>query len=269
MSTPGPHDSTSSDQSRADISAAGQPDHPVESVSGEGAAAQKRRNWWIWISALLGVVALGLLIWALMSRSDLDSTQEELASTQQELAGTKQELDTTKQELDSTTQKLDSTTTELNSTTADFEELQSSQSDEGKGSGRAVLTAGAVATAKALYDDLAEQLGATQEDLAATEKDLEDANKNAAQAEQDAAAAKEKAAQADDENEKAKAEAEQAKAEAEAAQSKAAVAADCARAYVSAFGTLFEGDSVRAQAPKVRSQFASISADCKTALSAK
>ena len=129
-----------------------------------------------------------------------------------------------------------------------------------------MLTAGALATIKALYDDLAEQLGATQEDLAATEQGLEDANKKAAKAEQDAAVAEQKTAQADDETEKAKAQTEQAQAEAQAAESKAALAADCAKAYLSAFGTLFEGESVRAQAPSVREKFGTISADCKTAL---
>ena len=47
----------------------------------------------------------------------------------------------------------------------------------------------------------------------------------------------------------------------------AAVAADCAKSYLSAFGTLFEGDDVKAQAGKVSDQFKTISADCKAALS--
>jgi type VI protein secretion system component VasF len=43
----------------------------------------RKRTPWIWISAVLAIVAAGLLIWALTIQSDLDSTQEELASTQQ------------------------------------------------------------------------------------------------------------------------------------------------------------------------------------------
>jgi septal ring factor EnvC (AmiA/AmiB activator) len=228
------------------------------------ATKQKRRNPWIWVSALLALAVVGLLIWALSARSDLDSTQSELDSTQQELAGTKQELDTSKQQLDSTNQKLDSTTKELDTTT---QELESSQSEQGKKVGPAVFAAGTLGIVKTLYDDLSSQLGATQEDLAATEKELEEANQKAAAADKDAAAAKEKAAQAGDDTEKAKAESEQAQAEAQAATSKAQVTKDCAKAYVSAFGNLFGGDGVKAEAPGVRDQFAHITAQCKTAFS--
>ena len=128
-----------------------------------------------------------------------------------------------------------------------------------------MLTVGAFATAKALYDDLADQLGATQEDLGAVEQDLQDANDKANQAEQDAKAAKKRADQADNETDVA-GQRDQAKAEVKAAESKAAVTAGCVKAYVSAFGALFEGESVRDQAAAVRKQFASITTDCKGAL---
>ena len=42
----------------------------------------KKRNVWIWISALLAVVAAGLLIWALSVNSDLNSTQDQVDSLQ-------------------------------------------------------------------------------------------------------------------------------------------------------------------------------------------
>jgi hypothetical protein len=80
------------------------------------------------------------------------------------------------------------------------------------------------------------------------------------QAEQDPAAAKQAAADAGNETEKAKAEADQAEAKAKAKESKAAVAADCAKAYISAFGALFEGDSAGDQAPAVREQLSDITA---------
>jgi hypothetical protein len=82
-----------------------------------------------------------------------------------------------------------------------------------------------------------------------------------------AAAAEKKAASADNETDKAKAEADQAKADAKATESKATVVADCTKAYFSAFGTLFGGDDVKAQASKVRQQLESITGECKTALS--
>ena len=68
---------------------------------------KKHRNWWIWVSVAVGVLALGLLIWAFTLRSDLDGTQSELDKATQELASTGQELETVQQELDTTTQQLD------------------------------------------------------------------------------------------------------------------------------------------------------------------
>ncbi len=132
-----------------------------------------------------------------------------------------------------------------------------------------MVAAGGVAAAKAVYDDLTEQLGATEKGLAETEQELEDANAKAKQAEQDAAAAEKKAAKADSETEKAKAEADKAKADVKAAESKATVAADCGRAYLGALGGLFEGDDPSAQAPAVREQLKSITGDCQAALGGK
>ncbi len=203
-------------------------------------ATSKRRNWWVWISALLALVAAGLLVWALSVKSDQESTQDELTST-------KQQLETSEQ------QQAQATATP---TPAD------------EGSGGAVAVAGGLAAAKAVYDDLTAQLGATEQDLASTEQDLKDADAKAEQAEQDAAAAEKQAASADNETDKAKAEADQAKAEATAAESKATVVADCAKAYFSALGTLFEGDDVGAQASKVREQLKGITSECQAALAA-
>ena len=206
-------------------------------------APQKRHSRWIWVSAVLALVAVGVTIWALTLRSDLDSTQQELDTTTQELASTKQELDTTKQQLATAQQ--------------DVEDLQSSQRRR---------TGVALVTGKVLYDEFAKQLGAAHDELAATQQDVEDANKAATQAEQDAAAAKQDAADASTETDKAKAEAKQAKAESQAAQSKAKAARGCAKAYIEAFGGLFEGDSASAQAETVRKDLQSVTADCKDAL---
>jgi chromosome segregation ATPase len=200
----------------------------------------KHRSAWLWVSLALALVAIGLLIWALTVKADRDSAQSELSKTQQDLDSTQTELSSTKQELDT-----------------------AQQPDDGD---RPVLAAGALAGMKAVYDDLADELGATQEDLAATEEDLQAANQKAESAAQDAAAAEQKAKQADNETDKAKAQADQAKAEAEATQSKAAVAADCAKAYFSALGDLFEGDNPEDQAAAVRDKLAGITKDCKAAL---
>ena len=216
----------------------------MSSADSDDGTAPSRKPW-IWLSVLLTVVAAGLLFWALTIRSDLDSTQQELETTRQELAASKEEHDKTKQELDATKQEV--------------EQLQS-EDDGGNRTGAALVAA------KALYDEFAKQLDATQEDLAATQQDLEEAEKAAAEAEQDAEAAKQDVADAGDETEKAKAQAEQAKAETKAAKSRSAVVADCAKAYVSAFGALFEGDTARDQAPAVREQLSDITAICKDEL---
>jgi uncharacterized protein YoxC len=172
----------------------------------EQASSPKRHSPWIWISAFLAVVAVGLGIWAYSAQSDLDSTQQ------------------------------------------DVDELQA-QVDQSKESGSTIL-----ATVKAAFQDLTDQLGATNEDLANTEQELKDAQASAEKAAQDAATAVEGST-------------EQAQATAKEAESKATVAADCAKAYAGAFGALFEGDSVRDQASVVKGQLHDISATCKTALS--
>jgi chromosome segregation ATPase len=200
---------------------------------------KKRRNWWIWISAALAVVAIGLLVWALSIQSDLNDTQDQLASTQKKLEATEQNVE------------------QLTSDKA----AQSEEADK-----QTVLTTAALAAGTALYKDLSAELGATQEDLASAKQDVEDANAKAKQAEEDAAAAKKKADQATNETDKAQAQAEQAQAEAEAAQSKASIAGDCAKAFVSSFGVLFEGDDLEAQAKKVKDQLSGIADDCKAAL---
>lgn len=169
-------------------------------------ASPKHRNLWIWISALLAVVAVGLGIWAYKAQSDLDSSHDENAQLQ-------------------------------------------AQVDQGKETGSTL-----VATAKGAYQDLTDQLGATNEDLAATQKDLEDAQAGAEKAAEDAASA-------------VAGSAEEANAKAQEAESKARVAADCAKSYASAFGTLFEGDNIRDQASVVKDQIQSVSEACKAALS--
>ncbi len=211
-------------------------------------APKKHRSPWIWVCAGLGVIAIGALVWAFATRSDLNDTQSQLDSTEQELA--------------SAQQKLDAATPAPTATPSPTATPTATPEDD---DGNALLTAGALAAAKSIYEDLKQQLGATQDDLAQTQQDLDEANQQAEQAAKDAEAAKDKASQASNETEKAQAEAEQARAETEAAQSKASIAIDCAKGYISAFGALFDGNDLKAQAEKVRNQIKQISADCKTA----
>jgi chromosome segregation ATPase len=179
---------------------------------------KKHRNPWIWVSAALGVVAVGLLVWALATRSDLNDTQNQVDSLE-------------------------------------------SQVQQGQETGSQVVTA-----AKGTIDDLTQQLGATSDDLANAEQDVKDAQATADQAQKDADAAKQQADKANDATEKAQAEADQAKADQKAAESKASIAADCAKAYVAAIGTIFEGDDIQAQAAKVSEQMKGITSECQAAL---
>jgi hypothetical protein len=152
------------------------------------------------------------------------------------------------------------TKSDLDDAEKDVAQLQAKIS-EGKQTGSA-----ATASYKSAYDDLHKQLGTTQEDLATTEKDLEQAEQNAAQAEKDAAAASQEVAQAGNQTDKANAEAKQAQAEAQAAESKATVTAECAKAYLSSLGALFEGDNPSAQASAVGEDLKSVTDSCKKAL---
>jgi chemotaxis protein histidine kinase CheA len=246
MAEPGEQDGLSAGEPNGDTPGEGRADRPGEAVAPPATTTGRRHSRWLWVSALLATAAAGLGIWALTLRSDRDDSQQELDTTTQQLTSTEQQLDTTKQQL---------TTAEQ-----DVEDLESSEGSERKGAGLALVTA------KVLYDEFTEQLGTTNDELAATQQDVEDANKAAAEAEKDAAAAKQDAADAGDASGKAEAEAKQAKAETQAAESKVRAAKGCAKAYIEAFGGLFEGDSASARAEAVRKDLKAVTLDCKDAL---
>jgi type IV secretory pathway VirB10-like protein len=217
--------------------------------TGMSADAPKRhRNTWRWATAVLGLVAVALLVWALVLNSDLNSTQEDLDGAQKAL--TAQKAVDTPTPTPAPTEEPTALPTETPTPTA----------EEDQGGGRAGLVA-----AGALITGLARELGATQEDAAATEQELADTQKQADKAQDDAAAAKQKADDATDDAEKASAQVDEANAERDAAQAKAKIAADCGKAYLSAFGGLFGSGNVSEQAPAVRKDLEGITAQCKTA----
>jgi hypothetical protein len=62
---------------------AGPPATPLDpAVAPDGQAPKKHRNRWVWVSAGLALVAVGLLVWGLDSRSDLRSAQDDAAAQQ-------------------------------------------------------------------------------------------------------------------------------------------------------------------------------------------
>ena len=213
-------------------------------------AAKPHRNRWIWVSAALGVLVVGLLAWALSVRSDLDSTQAKLTGSEQALTNAQQELSSTEQQLAEATKPTPTPTATPTATPVP---------EEGNDGRAGRLAAGALIT------KLAKDLGATRDELGDTEQELADAQKEADAAQQEADTAAKQADDASDEADKAKAQADQANAERDVAQAKAKIAAECGKAYVSAFADLFGSGSVREQAPEVRKQLSAITADCKAA----
>jgi cytoskeletal protein RodZ len=133
---------------------------------------------------------------------------------------------------------------------------------------QAAASTAATAEAKSAYEDVTKDLNATNQELDATKQDVEDANASAQKAQADADAAEQQAARANDATQKAQAQAGEAQAQAAAAESKTEVVTDCAKAYTSAVGALFEGDDIEAQAAAVKEQLQEISADCKAAFGA-
>jgi hypothetical protein len=233
--------------------------HPDDASSSSDATPKRRRNWWIWVSAAVGLLAVGVLIWALTLRSDLEGTQGDLDAATQELATTGQDLESVQQELGSTQQELDATAEQLDDATQPAATPAASGEDEGNGQAAALVAAGA------LFTGLARELGATREDVDETEEELAGVQKEADAAEQAASAAKRQADDATDETGKANAEADQANAERDAAQAKAKITAECAKAYIAAFGGLFGSGHIRDQVPAVRKDLEGITTDCKAA----
>jgi hypothetical protein len=114
------------------------------------APASKGSRMWLWISALLALVCIGLLVWALSLNSDLNSTQSDLDKAQQDVAN-----------------------------------LQKT-ADQDQGS---VGSGALVAAAKTAYDALVQQLGTTNDDVATNTQAVQDAQKAADAAQQAADAA--------------------------------------------------------------------------------
>jgi DNA repair exonuclease SbcCD ATPase subunit len=150
---------------------------------------------------------------------------------------------------------------DLEDTQADVTALRA-QVEESEQSGST-----AAAALQAGFNALAQQVGVTQADVEATQQEIQDAEQTVAQAQEDARAAAERAsASAADAAERAKARVDEAQAQVEEAEARTQIAADCGKAYLSALGSLFSGDSVREQVAAVRDQLQGISANCQAAL---
>jgi uncharacterized phage infection (PIP) family protein YhgE len=152
------------------------------------------------------------------------------------------------------------TQSDLNSANDNVAQLEAQNSQQ-QDNGSAIVGA-----MKSAYGELKQQLGATNEDLQQTQDDLDQAQQSADQAQKDAAAAKQDAAQSKSETDKAKAQADEAKAQAQEAESKAAIVTDCAKAYLTAFGGLFEGGNLSDNVQTVKGDLQGITDRCQGAL---
>jgi uncharacterized protein (DUF3084 family) len=117
------------------------------------------------------------------------------------------------------------------------------------------------------YQDLEQQLGASNQDLAAAQQDAKAAQAEADQAQQDADAASEKAANAKSKTDKANAQTDKANADAKAAQAQAQEMQDCAKAFASAVATVSAGDDPQAAVEQIKPDLQAIAPGCKAAFS--
>src|SRR5918993_5691545 len=101
---------------------------PSDHDGPQAEAPSKRRNPWIWISVVLGLVAVGLLGWALNTQSDLDNAEQEADAAQSQLEQGKESgsavLEQGKAAYDDLTQELGATTEDLQATEADLQDAQ-------------------------------------------------------------------------------------------------------------------------------------------------
>src|SRR3954467_2554724 len=109
------------------------PEDTSAGTAGSPTGGPHRR--WMWVSALVAIVAIGLGIWAFTLKSDRDDAQKQLDTTTQELTSTNQKLEATEQQL------------------ADQQTTQQR---------RSAVTLGSAA---AVYTHFAKQLGATSDEL--------------------------------------------------------------------------------------------------------
>jgi septal ring factor EnvC (AmiA/AmiB activator) len=146
---------------------------------------------------------------------------------------------------------------DLDAANDDVAQLRS-KADQQQDSGSAII-----GVAKSAFDELKQQLGATNEDLQQTQGELDKAQQDADKAQASIDDAKQKAADAKSSAvEKADARADEAKAVADQAQAKSSIVASCAKAYVAALGKLLDGG-----VQQVRQDIEGVTGDCKGALS--
>jgi uncharacterized membrane-anchored protein YhcB (DUF1043 family) len=69
---------------------------PAPSDSAASTSGKSKRSAWLWVSLGLAVVVVGLLIWGMTTKSDLDDTQSQLDSANQQVAQLKTDAEQNK-----------------------------------------------------------------------------------------------------------------------------------------------------------------------------
>jgi chromosome segregation ATPase len=197
--------------------------------------ASKHRGPWPWIALALAVVAVGLLVWALVLRSDRDDAQQQASNSVNAVAQLKQANDDLSEQLGVTS-----------------EDLGAAQQD--------------VKEAEQARQDAEDQADAAAQKAADAQKQVDAANEQAAQATSDSERSAAQAAEAEAQAQAAQAQADQSKADADAADARGQVVADCAKAYASAIGGIFGTDDREAAVADAKAKIADITDDCQAAL---
>src|SRR5262245_20512180 len=63
----------------------------------EAPPERSHRNWWIWISAVLAVVIVGLIVWQVNTQNDLDAAQKQVTDLQAHVTDLQGQIDQGKQ----------------------------------------------------------------------------------------------------------------------------------------------------------------------------
>jgi chromosome segregation ATPase len=222
-------------------------------VSADEPGPPKRRNWFIWISALLAVIVIALIVWNLSLQSDLDDANAKAKGSQGQVA----DVEAENKDLQAQVKELEAQTKDLQTQVSDLE----TGITDAKETGNATA-----AEYRSAYEDLQTELGTTQSDLAATQKELESAQAAAEQADKDAAAAQQQVDDAQSAADKTQAEADQAQADAKAATANATLVKDCGNAFLDQVDIVLSSDDPTAAATSAKKELQGIAGDCKAAL---
>ena len=218
-------------------------------------APHRRSIWhnpWLWLTAGLAVVAIGLGVWGAREQSKADDAKAALAA--QEVAK-------------ATPTPTPTPTVNATQTPAAAEPTQSPSSDEGARTG--VIAAVLAAARKALNDTNA-QVDDLEAEVDDANAEADKASAEADKAKQDAEAATKQANDTSDAQKKADAEAEATKAKADQAQAekrqlgaKAKAAAACAKSMLEIVGEIPSADNVDAGLQKAATDITALVPKCQ------